>query len=390
MAFEITHRDSKTRARTGILTAPNGARVETPSYVVVGTHAEVRCLKPQDLKDTGTQMIISNTFHLWQDLGENIGEFPGLHKALDFNGFIMTDSGGYQVFSLGFGLEYQSGKIFPDETLVKKSNAKNLVRIGWSGAKFFWNGFWQFLGPKESIAVQEKLGADGILSFDECTPAQKGYFYNLISLWRTHRWAKKCLQFKTNPNQILYGIIQGSTYKSLRIRAAKFIAAQPFGAFAVGGSLGKSRADMRRILDWVMPLLPQGKPVHLLGIGKPEDLFDGVGRGIDTFDCVIPTREARHGRIWTSFGPLDIKKAAYAADGGNLDEDFICPILARDNIRRQDLHRLFKAKDQRAGYYATAHNVFFFNKLMEKIRESIRAGRFSEFKEEFLLGLQKK
>jgi queuine tRNA-ribosyltransferase len=204
---------------------------------------------------------------------------------------------------------------------------------------------------------------------------------------RTHRWAKESLTARRRKDQMMYGIVQGGPHRLLRRWSARVIGKMPFECLAVGGSF--SRDEMPKVLDWVMPLLPEEKPVHLLGIGKPEDLFEGVERGIDTFDCVIPTREARHGRIWTSHGPIDIKKSGFTEDSNLLDLDFVCPILERDNICRKDLHKLFKEKDQRAGYYATAHNVFFFNKLMEKIRLSIKEDRFSEFKQEFLKGIKK-
>lgn len=385
MSFQITHKDKKTRARTGILTAPNGARAETPAYVIVGTHAEVRCLKPKDLVETGTQIIISNTFHLWQDLGDKLSEFVGLQKTLDFSGVIFTDSGGFQVFSLGFGREHGTGKM---EYQTPKISGENLVRITDKGATFEWDGKQQFLNPEKSVQIQEKLGADGIFAFDECTSPNHGFWYNLRAMIRTHRWAKESLVARKRKDQMMYGIVQGGPHKLLRKWSARVIGKMPFECLAVGGSF--SRDEMPKVLDWVMPLLPENKPVHLLGIGKPEDLFEGVERGIDTFDCVIPTREARHGRIWTSHGPMDIKKSGFTEDGNLLDVDFVCPILERDNICRKDLHKLFKDKDQRAGYYATAHNVFFFNKLMEKIRQSIKEDRFSEFKREFLSNLNLK
>ncbi len=384
MAFQITYKDKKTRARTGILTAPNGARAETPAYVIVGTHAEVRCLKPKDLIETETQIIISNTFHLWQDLGDKLSEFVGLQKTLDFPGIIFTDSGGFQVFSLGFGREHGTGKM---EYQTPKISGENLVRITDQGASFQWDGREQFLNPEKSVQIQEQLGADGIFAFDECTSPNHGFWYNLRAMWRTHRWAKESLLARKRKDQMMYGIVQGGPHKFLRKWSARVIGKMPFECLAVGGSF--SRDEMPKVLDWVMPLLPEEKPVHLLGIGKPEDLLEGVERGIDTFDCVIPTREARHGRLWTSHGPLDIKKAVFAEDENWLDEDFSCPILERDNIHRRDLHKLFKAKDQRAGYYATAHNVFFFNKLMEKIRQSIKEDRFPEFKQKFLEGIKK-
>lgn len=393
-AFYIQAKDQRSRARAGILKTSHG-EVETPAFVVVGTHAEVRCLKASDLKDTGTRVLIANTYHLWQSLGEKLADYEGLHKNMGWDGAIMTDSGGFQVFSLGFAREHGVGKIasiFPDEeknfeakSRIRKD--KNLVKIEDDGV-FFQNekNKESFLGPRESIAIQEKLGADIIFGFDECTSPLNDYEYTKSALARTHRWEKECLEVKKRKDQLLFGIVQGGEYEDLRRESAKYIGGLPFDGFAIGGSLGKTREDMLNVLDWTNPLLPEEKPRHLLGIGKIEDIFQGVERGVDSFDCVIPTREARHGGLWTLAGRLDIKKGLWAKNSEPIDSE--CPCLACSSlIKKGELYRLFKAKAPEAARLATIHNVFFFNNLMTKIREAINNKNFEDLKRRVFSGL---
>lgn len=381
----------------GIIKTNHGA-IETPSYVIVGTHAEVRCLNKGDLERTLTQVVIANTYHLYESLRENLRAFPGVHAKLNWNGPVMTDSGGFQVFSLGFGREHGVSKIaniFPEEEKTTKYNesdkneigtdkTKNLVRITDKGVYFKTETGKKFLGPKKSIEIQKKLGADIILAFDECTSPLHDYRYTKKSLARTHKWAKICLdehfKQKSNAPQLLYGIVQGGEWRNLRETSAKFIGKLPFNGFAIGGSLGKTRNDMLKILDWTVPLLPETKPRHLLGIGKIEDLFQGIERGIDTFDCVIPTREARHGAIWSSRGRFDIVKSKHQNNASVLDPDCECLTCLKTKIRKKDLYELFKSKNENAARYATIHNVYFFNNLMKQIRASIDKGKFSAFK----------
>lgn len=402
--FTVLEKDIETRARRGILKTSHG-EIKTPAYVIVGTHAEVRFLKPDDLQATKTQLIISNTYHLWQALGKNLKKYPGLHKAMRWPKPIMTDSGGFQVFSLGFGREHGVGKIsniFPEENKIPPvlSREKNMVKITNRGAFFKINGKKYFLGPKESIKIQKLLGADIILAFDECTSPLHDYNYTKKSLLRTHKWAKICLkEFNRHKhchchnhghNQFLYGIVQGGEWRNLREKSAEFIGSLPFDGFAIGGSLGKSRNDMLSIIDWTTPFLPEEKPRHLLGIGKIEDLLDGIERGIDTFDCVIPTREARHGAIWTKSGRYDILKSKHLTDPSPLTENCPCPTCDQGKIKKKDLYALFKSKNPEAARYATIHNVYFFNSLMEKIRNEIGRTPFSKIKENILSNLNQK
>ncbi len=242
------------------------------------------------------------------------------------------------------------------------------------------NGKKRFLGPELSIKIQEKLGADMIFAFDECTSPLDGFDYNKKALERTHRWAKQCLNAKTRKDQRLFGIVQGGRFKSLRVKSAKYIASLPFDGMAIGGSFGKD--EMVETLKWIIPYLPEEKPRHLLGIGKIADIFNAVEQGIDLFDCVIPTREARHGRIYTKCGHFDISK--YKNKKTPLEKGCKCPVC-RKKLTRARLCELFKDNDKTlAQRYATIHNVWFFNNLLKDIRWSIKKGRFTEFKNKFL------
>jgi queuine tRNA-ribosyltransferase/7-cyano-7-deazaguanine tRNA-ribosyltransferase len=402
--FEVIKKDKNSRARYGVLKTAHGL-VETPAYVVVGTHAEVRTLKPEDLPGTKTQIIIANTYHLWRELGDNLYSFPGLHKRMNWPRPIMTDSGGFQVFSLGFGREHGVGKIasmFPGEykrpPLIFKGGSqkpktaighfaetrKNLVRVEKEGVYFKDGSREYFLGPALSIKIQEKLGADIILAFDECTSPFHDYNYTKESLMRTHAWAKICLETKSKNNQLLFGIIQGGAFEDLRKESAKFISNLPFDGFAIGGSLGKSRAEMFKVIEWSVAFLEENKPRHLLGIGRIDDIFEAVERGIDTFDCVVPTREARHGAIWTAQGRFDIKKGIYRNDRKKIEEGCYCEVCEGEKIRRKELYELFKVKDANAARFATIHNLYFFNNLMKQIRQSILSGGFANLKNKFL------
>jgi len=403
MNFTVIKKDKNTLARVGVFKTKRGS-IETPAYVIVGTHGKVKTLDSSDLSHTGTQAVISNTYHLWNDLGKDIESFGGLRKTIGSNILTMTDSGGFQVFSLGFGREHNVGKVgfFPEEkgehipnedkfSEIKSffktrfggtRNEKNRVVVSNQGVHFF-DGEKKYLDPEISIGIQERLGADIILAFDECTSPFHSFSYTKKAMERTHKWAIRSLQAKKRTDQFLYGIVQGGAFKELRVASSKFIGDLPFSGYAIGGSLGNSRREMFQVIDWTMPYLPANKPVHLLGIGRIEDIFNAVERGIDTFDCVIPTREARHGSLWTAQGRFDITKGRYMNDGNSIEEGCTCPACFA-GITKEKLYKLFKAKDMKAGYYATLHNVFFFNSLMEKIRNSIREDKFLEFKKEFL------
>lgn len=383
--FEIVKKDPDSGARIGVLKTAH-SEVFTPAYVMVGTHGAIKTLKSEDILTTKTQVVISNTYHLWRGLGENLDNFPGLHKYMDWDGTIMTDSGGFQVFSLGFAREHGVSKIsdiFPSELRDAPKTQENLVRITDDGVYFKDEHGEHFLDAKLSIKLQERLGADIILAFDECTSPLNDYEYTKRALERTHQWAKICLNVKTKKDQLLYGIVQGGEYEDLRLESAKFIGNLPFDGFAIGGSLGKSRNDMFRVIDWVTPHLREDRPRHLLGIGKIEDIFEAVERGMDTFDCVVPTREARHAAIWTRAGRFQVTKGKYKKDTGALEKNCNCPICG-GGITKAKICEMFKSKDPDAARFATIHNVYFFNSLMADIRFAISAGKFNKLKKSFV------
>lgn len=361
-SFVVTKRARTSRARLGTLRTPHGV-VRTPAYVIVATHAQVRTLTPKDLRATKTQIVISNTYHLW---GKR-----DAHAMLDANIPMMTDSGGFQVFSLGAAKEQGVGKVLRQP--VRKNGGISNVRITERGVHFSVDGTRRFLSPETSIATQEALGADIIFAFDECTSPLHPHDYTKTSMERTHRWAQRCIDARTRADQLLYGIVQGGRFKRLRAASAKTIGAMDFDGFGIGGSFGKN--EMRSTLAAVLPHLPEDKPRHLLGIGTVSDIFDAVEAGVDTMDCVIPTREARHGRIYTNDGAIDIRKKIYANDRRTL-------LVSRTSYAR--LHTLFRERDPRAGRLATLHNVRWFNRLLERIRAALADGSYRKLKRDVL------
>ncbi|MBI2053602.1 MAG: tRNA guanosine(34) transglycosylase Tgt [Candidatus Sungbacteria bacterium] len=387
MPFEIIAHDPKSRARAGILHTPHGD-VETPAYVVVGTHAKVRTLEPADIVASKTQLIIANTYHLWQTLGEErLAKYGGLHKAMGWNGAIMTDSGGFQVFSMGAAREHGASKVSRGVLpACDERGSENLVRITEDGVMFTTGGKRHWLDAEKSIRIQQQLGADIIFAFDEPSSPHHDHAYTKAAMERTHRWAE-CSYAARTSGQMLYGIVQGGPYEDLRRESAQFIGAMPFDGIAIGGSYSNSFGDTReqtlREVAWAVPHLPEDKPRHLLGIGLVDDLFSSVAAGMDTFDCVVPTREARHGSIWTSGGRIDIKKSVYADDKSALDAQCACIVCADMKIEKGALRALFKDKNPEAGRLATIHNVSFFNLLMARIRISIREKDFDRMRKTF-------
>ncbi|MBI3733866.1 MAG: tRNA guanosine(34) transglycosylase Tgt, partial [Chloroflexi bacterium] len=306
-SFDILSRDPHSRARAGVIQTAHGA-IETPVFMPVGTQATVKTMTTDDLKATGAQIILGNTYHLYLRPGaEVIAEFGGLHGFMGWDRPIMTDSGGFQVFSLGSALRDGVGKIgdiFPDEDprRVERPAGEPLTRIDEEGVTFksHLDGSTHRLTPQSSIKIQALLGADFILAFDECTSPLDDFAYTRQAMERTHRWAARSwdafMQYR-RPYQTLFGIVQGGAYRPLREDSAAFISSLPFAAYSIGGSLGKSKQEMHEILEWTMPLLPDDKPRHLLGIGELDDIFEAIERGVDMFDCVSPTRWARNGSL---------------------------------------------------------------------------------------------
>ena len=385
--FSITKKDKLTKARLGLLRTPHGI-VKTPSYVIVATHAEVKTLKPSDIKKAKIQIVISNTYHLWEKALK--AKAKGLaHRILKSNLPIMTDSGGFQVLSLAFGKRNKIGKFLVDKEAIQKKREyrREQIKITEKGVEFSLDGKKKFLSPEISMRLQNKIGGDIIFAFDDITSPFDTYAYNKKALAHTHAWAKKCLkehqglQFGSKRKQYLFGIVQGGTYKDLRIKSAKCIGSLPFDGFGIGGSYTKKQ--IQKTLSWVLPHLPPEKPRHLLGVGKVEDIFEAVEQGVDLFDCVIPTREARHGRIYSHRGYYDIRKSKYVNDDGRLSAGCKCPACSK-NITKAKLQRLFKGKNGEAQRYATIHNVWFFNTLLENIRKAIATNKLRGFKKKFL------
>lgn len=387
--FKVEKKNLYSKARVGVLTLPRGKYLETPAYAIVGTNAEVRCLSPSHFLNAKVSLVIANTYHLWRKFGRKLNNFPGLTPYMKAKSVvIMTDSGGFQVFSLGFGRVTQVGKVIKKDKKIEFNSfktEKSLVEITEKGVFFKEKGEKFFLGPELSIKIQHKLKSDIILAFDECTSPLHSYAYQKKALKRTHRWAKICLDVhqrlskkeKINERQLIFGIIQGGIFEDLRKESSRFIGSLPFDGFAVGGSFGEK--EMRKVIRWSLSNLPYNKPRHLLGIGKIENILDAVSEGIDTFDCVIPTREARHGGIWTHEGRFDVKKGENKNSLKPLEKKCQCPVC-EEGITRGNLYEMFHSKDQKAGEYATIHNVYFFNRFMEEVREAIKKDKFNEFK----------
>ncbi len=389
ISFALRASDPKSRARLATLTTPHGP-VETPALCPVATQASIKSLTPDEVKDLGAELILANAYHLYLRPGAGlIAEHGGLHRFMAWDGPIMTDSGGWQVFSLGFGLEHGVGKIasmFPDEDEDRRpvrGQRPRMTRVDADGVTFtsHIDGSTHRFTPEISIAVQEQLGADLILAFDECTSPLHDAKYTAEALERTHRWARRCLDARTRADQALLGIVQGGPFEELRRQSAAEIAALPFDGYAIGGSLGKSKEEMRHVLDWTVPALSDERPRHLLGIGEPEDIFDGVERGIDTFDCVTPTRLARHGTLYTPEGLISIRNAIYREDFAPVDP--ACGCYTCSHFTRAYLRHLFVAGELLAYTLATIHNLAFILGLMRRVREAIPLGALGEVRAEF-------
>jgi queuine tRNA-ribosyltransferase len=378
--FKIIKKSSKSRARLGLLKTSHGV-VETPALVPVATQATVKALTSEEVLQTGSQILICNTFHLHLKPGEKIVKAGGqLHKFMNWPKPIMTDSAGYQVFSLGFGRDHGVGKL----NLAKNidSGPKADIEIGQQPMKVkitdegvYFNspvdGKRIFIGPKESIKIQEVLGADIIFTFDECTSPLASYEYTKKSLEKTHKWATQCLKFKSlKSKQALFGIVQGGKFKDLRIQSAKFIGGLPFDGFGIGGEFGDDKRIMTEMLDWVLAELPEEKPRHLLGIGHLEDIEKIIKAGVDTFDCIVPTHYARRGVAFTSYGKIDFKKSIFLKDRKPLDKN--CKCFVCQNYTRSYIAHLFKAHEISPLQMLTFHNLCYFNSFVGSIREKIR------------------
>lgn len=375
-----------------MLETPHGT-VETPFLCVVGTAGSVKGVTPDELRTAGAAVLLANTYHLFLRPGaEVVRELGGLHRFMGWDGPLVTDSGGFQVFSLGSGLEHGVGKqigMFPDEGSATgrkpRGQAARLVKVDDDGATFtsHIDGSRQRLTPESSIATQEALGADVILAFDEPTSPLHEAEYTRRAMERTHRWATRCLAARTRGDQALYGIVQGGAYPDLREASARFIGSLPFDGVAIGGSLGKSKADMHAVLDWSLSHVPGQWPRHLLGIGEPEDLLSCAARGIDQFDCVAPTRLARHGQLYTPFGKMLITRPEFREDARAIQDRCGCYTCSA-GFSRGYLRHLFVANELLAYTLASLHNLHFILGLMAQIREAIRSDALAELAADFL------
>jgi queuine tRNA-ribosyltransferase len=370
LRFEIAARCEQTRARAGVVTTPHGA-IPTPAFMPVGTHATVKAVGPDDLEALGASIVLSNTYHLLLRPGpELIERFGGLHGFMRWPHSILTDSGGFQVFSLG-----------------------NLREVSDEGVRFrsHLDGAELVMTPESVMRVEAQLGADIILPLDECPPYPCSPEEARVATERTHRWAERALAAKVRPDQALFGIPQGSMDAELRATSARFIGTLPFDGFSIGGlSVGEPKDLMWRMLEAAVPALPDVKPRHLLGVGSPDDLLEGVARGVDLFDCVLPTRTARTGGLYTPRGRINVRASRYREERAPIDPE--CDCYTCRNFSAGYLHHLIRAEgDDSKGellYYrlASIHNLRFLIRLMEGARAAILAGTFPTYREQFLEG----
>jgi len=363
MKFTLLNKDTASAARRGRLETPHGT-IETPIFMPVGTHAAMKAMTPEQVTATGAQIILSNTYHLHLRPGEGLIEKAGgLHKFMAWDKPILTDSGGFQVFSLPNKRITEDGAFFRHEI----------------------SGEEVYLDPARAIAIQEALGADIIMAFDECIPYPCDRKYAADSTRKTLRWAEACLKAQTRKDQALFGIVQGSVFEDLREMCAREMVAMDFPGYAIGGvSVGEGLELLKKVVAMTAPFLPEDKPRYLMGVGLPEDILESVERGMDMFDCVIPTRYARSATLFTRRGRIRLTNKNYRRDFYPIDPS--CSCYACTNFTRAYIHHLFNANEVLSAILASIHNVHFYLKMMEEIRESIEAGRFMDYKREFLAG----
>ncbi|MDQ0351138.1 queuine tRNA-ribosyltransferase [Alkalibacillus filiformis] len=362
ITYELIKTCKQTGARLGKVHTPHGS-FETPVFMPVGTLATVKTMAPEELKAIGADIILSNTYHLWLRPGEDVvEEAGGLHKFMNWDGSILTDSGGFQVFSLS------------DMRQIEEEGVHFRNHI--SGAKLF-------LSPEKAMHIQNSLGPDIMMAFDECPPYPASYDYMKASVERTSRWAERCLEAHQKPNQQgLFGIVQGGEYEELRKQSARDLVSLDFPGYAIGGlSVGEPKDVMNNVLDFTTPLLPDEKPRYLMGVGSPDSLVDGAMRGVDMFDCVLPTRIARNGTCMTSNGRLVVRNAKFAKDFTPIDEN--CECYTCRNYTKAYIRHLIKANETLGIRLTTYHNLYFLVKLMGQVRNAIREDRLGDFRDEF-------
>jgi len=360
--YELLHVDKNCGARYGILHTPHGD-FETPMFMPVGTQATVKTLIPSEIKEVSQGLILGNTYHLWLQPGDElIKEFGGIRGFMNWDGALLTDSGGFQVFSLS-----------------------KMRKITEEGVEFRHpkNGSKLFLSPEKSIEIQNNLGADIIMSLDECAPFDSSYEYMKESVDRTIRWARRGWEYHPNKDtQALFGIVQGGKFKEMRKYCLEELMKTPFPGFSIGGlSVGESKEEMYDMLEYLSHYMPKDKPRYLMGVGSPDDLVMGSIYGIDMFDCVLPTRNARHGTAFTSKGKIQVKKATLFNDHGPLDKE--CDCVVCKTYSRAYLNHLIKSEEILGMRLITYHNLYFLKTLMKNVREAIKNDRLLEFRNEF-------
>ena len=367
--YELIHEDAQTGARAGILTTPHG-KIETPIFMPVGTNSAVKSLTCDQIKDTGAQIILSNSYHLYLRAGtKRIRDFGGIHGWMNWDKPVLTDSGGFQVFSLA-----------------------HLRKITEDGVEFRdpKDGTKHFISPEISMEIQQDIGADIMMAFDECAPYPCDYDTAKKAMERTHRWLERCFKAKTNPKQALFPIVQGAFYDDLRQESARVISTFDAVGYAIGGlSVGESKDIMNHFTEFTAPLLPKHKPRYLMGVGTPEDLLNGIKHGIDMFDCVLPTRNARHGSFFTWRGKCNIKNQQYADDHAPLVEG--CDCYACRNHSRAYIRHLWKCQEATASTLLSIHNIKFLIDFAKQCRQAILEDRYADFYAEHyynLLGLR--
>ena len=360
--YNLLHKDKNSNARYGTLETNYGV-YETPMFMPVGTQATVKTLSPEELKEINSGVILSNTYHLWLRPGEDIvDKAGGLHKLMNWNGPILTDSGGFQVFSLAKKKDISEEGVYFNSHIDGK-------RI--------------FLTPEKSIEIQNKLDSDIAMCFDECPPYPATYEYMKNSVERTLRWAKRCKDSHNNERQSLFGIVQGGEFEDLREYSAKETVKMDFDGYSIGGtSVGEGKDTMYKMIEYGIKYLPEDKPRYLMGVGEPTDIFEGVMRGIDMFDCVLPTRLARHAHAFTLDGKINLKNAKYKEDFTPIDNE--CDCYCCKNYTKAYIRHLIVANETFGQRLISIHNLRFLINITENIRESIKEDKFIEYKEMFI------
>ncbi len=395
LKFTIEQKLPGTLARAGRLKTPHGT-IQTPAFVTVGTKATVKSLTPEHIASIGAQVVLANTYHLYLEPGEKIlKEAGGLHRFMNWQGPTMTDSGGFQVFSLGAAFGKKVGKLsktpqgesIAQDELLEEEEVGKLAKIDEEGVTFksYKDGSTHRFTPERSIEIQQAIGADMIFVFDECTSPAAPYEYQKSAMDRTHRWAVRSLDAhkankEASEKQGLFGIVQGGRHRDLREESARFLAGIDFDGYGIGGSFDKD--DMYTTVGWVNSILPEEKPRHLLGIGEPEDLFGAVENGCDLFDCVAPTRMARNGGVHTYDGRVNLFNARFVNDFTPVDAE--CDCYTCKNYTRAYLAHLFRSQEMLAATLASVHNLRFLIRMVDGMREAIKDGTFFEYKDSFL------